>query len=139
MDSIIENILSKNDIAVIYRRYQPYLNSVFSEIKKYFPDLRNSANLTLSTNVNISKIKNDINIEPPTNEKGSFNCITNTIEIHPWCVEQYIRGNGDILYRVLIHEMIHACGEKSEEITIQKTERYFSNLKNKRGLKTKNG
>lgn len=36
MDSIIENILSKNDIAVIYRRYQPYLNSVFSEIKKIF-------------------------------------------------------------------------------------------------------
>ncbi len=126
--NILDDILSKQNKEELYKRYYPTLNQVFNIIKLFLPELKCSAILQLSTKVNISKIGNTIHIEPPDGDKGCYNSKTNTIEIHPWCVEQYLRGNCEILHHVLIHEMIHACGEKDEVKTIQKTESYYSKL-----------
>lgn len=56
---------------------------------------------------------------------GEFIPKENTIIIHKQCFDSYNRGNRRELITTIIHELIHANGEKDEKNTLKLESEYY--------------
>lgn len=108
---------------LLYSESYKILDKVYISVIKTISDLH--FNGTLEIYGHFDKIS-----IPDNSTYGFYDSVTNRIGIHEQCILSYKKGDKTILLQTIIHELIHANGEKDEKSTEEKTMKLYNIHKN---------
>lgn len=106
-------------------KYKTHLERITTNIYRKFPKLKFGGKIII-TSCSVINIMSLESKKIPDRELGQYIVSTNEIHINECCFKEYINGNKILIYKVLIHELIHASGIRDENETVAKTDKYIN-------------